>query len=186
MDYSPLVNAVREGDQETANRLISEATPILVRMLMARMNADRHDAEDAVQSMFVYIIEAIRNGNIHNPSGLLSYMIKTCRHNYLKSRQEYTVDYEEGMTGEPATEAVQLERLIESERLDIYRECVDGLKQDYRDYFDYWTDHPDSPAEEVAEAFGISVNNAWTRKHRIIKWLQKCVRQKLRRKGEDV
>lgn len=183
MDYSPLVKAVQDGDQETANRLISEATPILVRMLMARMNASRHDAEDAVQGMFVYIIEAIREGKIHNPSGLLAYMIKTCRHNYLKSRQEYSVDYEEGMAGEPATEAVQLERLIESERMDFYRHCVENLKEDYRVFFDYWISHPDTAATEVAREFDISVNNAWTRKHRVIKWLQECIQRKLRAGG---
>ncbi|MEX0593590.1 MAG: sigma-70 family RNA polymerase sigma factor [Balneolaceae bacterium] len=179
MDYTPLVKAVQDGDQVTANKLVSEATPILVRMLMARMNASRQDAEDAVQAMFVYIIEAIREGRIHNPSGLLAYMIKTCRHNYLKSRREYTVDYEEGMAAEPATEAVQLERLIESERMDLYRECVDNLKEDYREFFDFWISHPDTPATDVAREFEISVNNAWTRKHRVIKWLQECIQRKL-------
>ncbi|MGM0505812.1 MAG: RNA polymerase sigma factor [Bacteroidota bacterium] len=180
MDYTPLVKAVQNGDQVTTNKLISEATPILIRMLMARMNASRLDAEDAVQSMFAYVIEAIREGKIHNPSGLLAYMIKTCRHNYLKSLREYTVNYELGMSGEPATEAVQLERLIESERMDLYQDCLDHLKDDYREFFEYWVTHPDAPAIDVAREFDISVNNAWTRKHRVIKWLQECIKRKLR------
>ncbi|MEX2573142.1 MAG: RNA polymerase sigma factor [Balneolaceae bacterium] len=179
MDYAPLVKAIQEGDQEAANRLISNATPILIRMLKVRMNASREDAEDSVQMMFLYVIKAIRENRIENPSGLLSYMIITCRHNYLKSREGFRPEPVGGQLQEPVQEAVQLSEIIDRERQHIFEECIESLKSDKRQFFSYWVRHPDSSAAEVADHFGISVNNAWTRKHRIFKTIKKCIESKL-------
>lgn len=173
-----MVKAIREGDQESANRLITDATPILIRMLKARMNASQEDAEDAVQMMFLYVIKAIKEDRIQNPSGLLSYMIVTCRHNYLKSRDGFHPESLDQELHEPSLEPVQLNRLIESEKEAIYEECVNSLSRERREFFRYWTRHPDSSASEVAGHFGISVNSAWTRKHRIVKALKMCIESK--------
>jgi len=178
MDYAPLVKAIREGDQESANELISDATPILIRMLKARMSASQEDAEDAVQMMFLYVIKAIKKDRIKNPSGLLSYMIITCRHNYLKSKEGYHPESLENVVKEPSTEAVQLENIIEEEKWRTYEECLYSLSEERLEFFSYWCRHPDSSASEVASHFGISVNSAWTRKHRILKALKKCFKSK--------
>ncbi len=178
MDYAPLVEAIQEGDQEAANRLISEATPILIRMLKARMNASQQDAEDAVQMMFLYIINSIREGKIRNPSGLLSYMIVTCRHSYLKNRDGLKADLPGEDLEEPVQEECQLTRLINQEKERIYEECIESLPDDQREFIRYWLSHPDSSAREIGEHFEISENNAWTRKHRIMKRLRACYESK--------
>jgi RNA polymerase sigma factor (sigma-70 family) len=178
MDYAPLVNAIQEGDQETANRLISDATPILIRMLKVRMNASHEDAEDAVQMMFLYVVNAIREGRIDNPSGLLSYMVMTCRHSYLKKMEGFQPELLDEEIREPTEQPSQLKRLLDEEKQQIYDECIESLRDDYREFYHYWIRHSDSSAREIAEHFGISVNNAWTRKHRIVKTLQKCVDSK--------
>lgn len=175
MDYAPLVNAIREGDRETANRLISDATPILIRMLKVRMNATQEDAEDAVQMMFLYVVNAIKEGRIDNPSGLLSYMVVTCRHNYLKKQEGFRPGLLEEQVSEPIQQASQLSSLIDQEKKKIYAECIELLKNQSKEFYRYWVRHPDSSASEIAKHFGISINNAWTRKHRIMKSLQKCV-----------
>lgn len=178
MDYAPLVKAIQEDDREAANRLISDATPILIRMLKVRMNATQEDAEDAVQMMFLYVIQAIKQGRIENPSGLLSYMIMTCRHSYLKKKEGFSPELMDDHVSEPSQPARQLSAIIEEEKKEIYYECINALKEDYKKFYKYWVRHPDSSAKEIASHFGISVNNAWTRKHRIMKSLQKCVESK--------
>lgn len=174
-----MVNAIREGDQETANRLISDATPILIRMLKVRMNASHEDAEDAVQMMFLYVVKAIKEGRIDNPSGLLSYMVVTCRHSYLKKQEGFRPELLDEQVSEPVQQASQLSRLIDQEKKKIYSECIESLKNQYKEFYSYWIRHPDSSASDIAKHFGISVNNAWTRKHRIMKTLQKCVESKI-------
>lgn len=178
MDYALLVQAIQEGDDGTTNSMVSEATPILIRMLKVRMNASQEDAEDAVQMMFLYVVKAIRDDRIKSPSGLLSYMILTCRHSYLKSVDGFRPELSDGQLQEPAEEPVQLSDLIEEEKMLIYEECIRLLRNDKRKFFSYWMRHPDSRASEIAEYFKISVNNAWTRKHRIIKILQECIDSK--------
>lgn len=178
MDYAPLVKAIQEGDQEAANRLISDATPILIRMLKVRMNASQEDAEDAVQMMFLYVVKAIREDRIDNPSGLLSYMVLTCRHNYLKKQEGFQPELMDEEIREPVQQAEQLDRLIDEEKEKIYAECIESLRDEYKEFYGYWIRHSDSSAKEIADHFGISVNNAWTRKHRIMKTLQKCVESK--------
>ncbi|MEX0890485.1 MAG: sigma-70 family RNA polymerase sigma factor [Balneolaceae bacterium] len=178
MDYTPLVIAIQEGDEKAANRLISEARPILIRMLKVRMNASQEDAEDAVQMMFLYVIRAIQEDRIENPSGLLSYMIITCRHNYLKRVNGFRPDLAGDMAEEPVVEATQLSRLIDEEKQQLYERCIRSLKKKHREFFEYWLSHPDDTAAQVAEVFGISEGNAWTRKHRIIKMLKECVQKK--------
>ena len=178
MDYAPLVKAIQEGDQEAANRLVSDATPILIRMLKTRMNATHEDAEDAVQMMFLYVVNAIRENKIDNPSGLLSYMVLTCRHSYLKKQEGFKPELLDEHFSEPVQPAYQLERLMSEEEERIRDECIEELRDEYREFYNYWVKHSDSNAKEIAEHFGISVNNVWTRRHRIMKTLQKCVESK--------
>ncbi|MEX2600050.1 MAG: RNA polymerase sigma factor [Balneolaceae bacterium] len=179
MNYAPLVKAIQEGDQETANRLVSEATPILIRMLEVRMDANRQDAEDAVQKMFLYVIEAIKNGKIRNPSGLLSYMVLSCRHNYLKQLESQKTDSLEDQVHEPGGSPEQLSNLINKDLQKIHVDCIQNLKPRYREFYIYWLNHRDAAAADIAEHFGISLNNAWTRKHRVLKQIQNCMKSKM-------
>lgn len=179
MNYAPFVKAIQEGDQETANRLVSEATPILIRMLQVRLNANRQDAEDAVQKMFLYVIEAIKKGKIKNPSGLLSYMILCCRHNYLKQLESKRTDSLEEQVREPCESPEQLSNLINEELQKIHIDCIQNLKPHYREFYIYWLQHRDATAADIAEHFGISQNNAWTRKHRVLKQIQSCMQSKM-------
>ncbi|MEX0770665.1 MAG: sigma-70 family RNA polymerase sigma factor [Balneolaceae bacterium] len=179
MNYAPLVKAIQEGDQETANRMIAEATPILIRMLRVRMNASREDAEDAVQKMFLYIIEAIQENRIENPSGLLSYMIMSCRHNYLKEVESDPPGYLDDQVNDLSCSPDQLSNLLNEEIQRIHIECIDKLKKPYRSFYIYCLTHEEAEASEIAKVFGISVNNVWTRKHRIFKKVRECVRKKI-------
>ncbi|MEX0995189.1 MAG: sigma-70 family RNA polymerase sigma factor [Balneolaceae bacterium] len=179
MNYAPLVKAIQEGDQETANRMISEATPILIRMLRVRMNASREDAEDAVQKMFLYIIEAIQDNRIQNPSGLLSYMIISCRHNYLKEVESEHTGYLEDRVNELASSPDQLSNLVNKEIQKIHLECINKLKSPYKSFYIYCLQHEDAEASEIAKEFNISVSNVWTRKHRILKRVRECVKSKI-------
>lgn len=179
MNYAPLVKAIQEGDQKTANRMIAEATPILIQMLKVRMNASQEDAEDAVQKMFLYVIQAIREDRIENPSGLLSYMIMSCRHNYLKKVETDRHDSLDDQIREPSTVPDQLSRLINSELQEIYMDCIDRLKESYKTFYRYYLKHEEKDASEIAKEFGMSVNNVWTRKHRILTRIRKCVQSKM-------
>lgn len=174
MDYSALVKAVQDGDDITANRLFAQALPILKRYLIATFNASPEDAEDAVQRMFEYVIPKIRRNEINNPGGLLSYMLTGVKHAYLKDVRDFDIGDLDELDEEPEVEASQVWNLINEERLSILKYCIETLKGHYRTMIDFIFDHPSATTGDIAEHFDISENNAWTRKHRVIKQLSDC------------
>lgn len=178
MNYSELVRAVQEGDDRTASKLCEEALTILKRYLIANYNASPEDAEDAVQKMFEYVIPKIRNDEITNPSGLLSYMLSGVKHAYFKNLRKYENDEVDSLDEEPESEGLQLWRLISDERKRILEECIKYLKLHYRSLAEFIFDHPEADSYDIAEQFEISVNNAWIRKHRVIKQLSECAQKK--------
>lgn len=177
MDYSELVTALREGDSSKVNELIEAFTPRLMAFLRVHMNADRADAQDCAQEALLITIETIRADKLRNPEQVTSFILSTCRNTYLKmeeKKQEYVYD----RLPEQHYDAPQLQSMLNEERERLLQWCLRQLKKTHREFMQYWFDHPDENAENVAEHFNITVNNAWTRKHRIIKKLNECYRKK--------
>ncbi len=174
MDYSALVTAIMNGDEATANRLCEEATPILRKYLIARMGASKEDAEDCVQIMFEYVIEKIKRNEFSNPKGLLSYMLTACRHNYLKIAN-LTPNDSLSELNDPVVESDQLRKLLNEDKLKTLKYCIEQLNREYRDLAGYLLKRPNAETEDIARDFNITINNAWIRKHRLIKRLRECI-----------
>lgn len=176
MDYSDLVSSIQDGDDKTANKLCSEATPIIKKYLISNTGSSPEDADDAIQKMFEYIIKKIRQDDIDNPSGLLLYMLTTSRHCYYKILKKRDKQLAEDLKNEPGREATQMWEIVDKEKQEILKRCLTKLKKSYLEFITYLFNYPDAETEDIAEYFNISTNNAWTRKHRIIKKLTKCVK----------
>ncbi len=179
MDYSGLVTSIKNGDNLATGKFCAEATPILKKYLMKKFGAEPADADDAIQKMYEYIILKIREDEIENPKGLLAYMLKTCKHNYLKTRRENNPDYIDSMNGEISSRARQIWVLVDEEEQEILRECLSLLRKGYKEFISFWFSYPNASTEDVAEHFEISINNAWIRKHRVVNKLQECVEEKI-------
>ncbi|MGF1669108.1 MAG: RNA polymerase sigma factor [Balneolaceae bacterium] len=178
MDYSALVQAIKTGDEATANQLCEEATPILRRYLMIRMGAQTQDAEDCVQYMFEYVIGKIQNDDFNNPSGLLAYMLTTCRHAYMRMVNERNMEIANEVN-DPSIESDQIWSLIDEEKQQVLSYCLKKLNSNYSSMAEYLLEHPNAKTEDLADFFNISYNNAWTRKHRAINSLRNCIKKKL-------
>jgi DNA-directed RNA polymerase specialized sigma24 family protein len=76
-------------------------------------------------------------------------------------------------------EGDQLSNILDKEKHKILAGCLKNLKPNLKEYITYWFDNPRGEAKVVAQHFGISVNNAWTKKHRIISTLKECVEKRL-------
>ncbi|MEX0646234.1 MAG: sigma-70 family RNA polymerase sigma factor [Balneolaceae bacterium] len=176
MDYSGLVDAIQQGDTKTANKMCAEATPILKKYLISNVGATPDDAEDAVQKMFEYVIPKIQQDEIESPTGLLAYMLTGSRHSYFKIVRDLEVEPLEELVEEPSREAGQIWNLIDKEQQSILQKCLKKLKDSYRAFVKFLFDFPDAEADDIAEHFGISVNNAWIRRHRVIKKLTDCTK----------
>lgn len=177
MDYSELVTALQENDSSKVNELIEAFTPRLMAFLRVHMNADHADAQDCVQETLLITVETIQEDKLRDPKQITAFMLSTCRNTYLKM-QAKNREYAYENLPERHYAATQLEYLLEEERGRLLQWCLEQLNKKYQDFIQYWFDHPDEQAVTVAEHFDITVNNAWTRKHRIIKKLNECYQKK--------
>lgn len=178
MDYSELVTAVQENDRRRINELISSLRPRLIAFLCIHMNASRADAEDCAHDSLITSIEAINSDKINNPDQVVSYILSTCRNNYLKMQKKQREASMDEVTKPRQQAPRQLQSILDAEQQQLLEWCMKQLKQKYQTFMQYWFDHPDAHTKKVASHFGISVNNAWTRKHRLIKKLNECYRKK--------
>lgn len=180
MDYSKFVNAVLTDDEALITVQVKVITRVLIKFLMVRLGASIQDAQDCAQATLLIAVEKIREGKLKYPDAIINYLFTTCKHEYFKylskDREVNYVDLPE----HHSMPAEQLENLLEAEKIRVLEDCLDELKVDNKAFIVYWFEHPGFDASVVADHFKISVNNAWTKKHRVISTLSECVKNKLK------
>lgn len=179
MNFGELVLAIQNNDREKTRSLLNKLRPTLIKFLLVHVNASTHDAEDCAQNTLLIAIEKIRADQLTKPDSLISYLLTTAKHEYFKTvgrNREYTY---ENLPVTRSQKADQLLRILDKERMEHLKICVDQLDPENRRFIQYWFDHPDHEASVVAGMFNMSISNVWTKKHRIIKELQQCVKKKL-------
>ena len=179
MDYSKFVDAVLREDTTQINEMVPIITAVLIKFLKVRLNAAHHDAQDCTQTVLMKATQKIRQEGIKNPDAFIYYLFTSAKNEYLKSLQRVKEDIYEDTPDSHSSFGDQLTNLLEEERLGILQKCLSLLKGDYKEYIQYWFENPRDEAAVVADHFGISVNNAWTKKHRILKTLKDCCEKKL-------
>lgn len=179
MDYSKFVEAVLENNEPVINDQVKVITAVLIKFLTVRLDALIEDAQDCAQSTLLIAIEKIRNNELDNPDVVINYLFTTSKHEYFKLiSKDREVNYED-IPKHYSEKPDQLNRLVDSEKISILKRCIEALKVDYKKYIEFWFQHPDYETSVVADHFGISVNNAWTKKHRVINVLKECFEKKI-------
>lgn len=179
VDYSELVEALQKGEDAKANALLSEVIPRLEDYLQVVMSAPDNAAKECVQQAFLDVFEQIRKDNIRNSEYIFSYLIKACKHEYLRYiKREHKFDYSEESFNVVYEPEEQFERLLEKDRQRILAECLNELRKKSREFIEYFMDKPTASTDEAVDKFDISNANVRTRKHRILSRLHHCYKRK--------
>lgn len=179
VDYSELVDALQDGDSSKSDELINEILPRLVDYLIVVMNADRASAKECVQQAFLDVFEQIQKGGIRESKYIFSYLIKACRHEYIRyAKREYKFKYEEEALNVLYEPEQQFQNLLDKERQQILKQCLEELKEKSRTFIEYFIDKPDASTDEAKEEFGLTSANVRTRKSRILSRLHHCYKRK--------
>lgn len=179
MDYSRFVYAVQNNDAEEIASLVSVITAVLIKFLKVRIGASHHDAEDTAQNTLLLVIEKIKEDKLNNPDSIIYYLFTTAKHDYLKAQAKIKESTFDEVPESHSEEGDQLYALLNKERMSILQFCLNKLKPDFKSYISYWFENPGDETSVVADHFGISINNAWTKKHRILKLLKECCEKRL-------
>ncbi|MEX0845032.1 MAG: sigma-70 family RNA polymerase sigma factor [Balneolaceae bacterium] len=179
VDYSELVEALQSGDDSKASDLLSEVIPRLEDYLQVVMSADPDAAKECVQQAFLDVFEQVRKDNIKNSKYIFSYMIKACRHEYLRFiKRQHKFDYDDDTFNEVYEPEEQFKNLLDKERQRILEECLSELRKKSREFIEYFMDKPEASTDDAVEEFDLSNANVRTRKHRILSRLHHCYKRK--------
>lgn len=180
VDYSDLVEALRDGDEETANQLLKEVMPRLEDYLRVVMNASAIEAQECAQQAFLDVFERIRQDKIKESKYIFSYLITTSRHTFLhyrKAQHRFTSAHDENLHQvEPAE---QINSLIDEERMKILETCLDQLDTGDRTLISYMLANPDATTKQISKKFGLSGANVRTKKSRLTHSLHHCFKRKM-------
>jgi DNA-directed RNA polymerase specialized sigma24 family protein len=180
MDYSKFVDAILQNDEPVINKQVKVITAVLIKFLMVRLDAPLEDAQDCAQNTLIIALKKIRSDQLSNPDAIINYLFTTSKHEYFsKLSKDREVNYEE-LPEHHSAKPDQLNRLVEEEKISILERCIETLKHDYKKFIEFWFENPDFETAVVADHFEMSVNNAWTKKHRVINALQKCIKNKFK------
>lgn len=179
VDYSELVDALQDGDESKAGELLEEVIPRLEDYLQVVMGADIRTARECVQQAFLDVFEQIRKDNIREDKYIFSYLIKACRHEYLRyKKHQHRFLYEDDSNSDNIQPAMQIKNLLDKEREKILRQCLDELDEKSRNLITHFMKEPDTTTKEASKLFKISEANVRTRKSRITSQLHECYKRK--------
>lgn len=179
VDYSELVEALQNNDELKAKELLDELVPRLEDYLCVVMNADPNSAQECVQQAILDVFEQIKQDKINDAKFIFSYLIKSCRHEYIRfSKKQHRFNYDESALNELYEPEEQLERLIDKDRQRILKECIEELQEKSRVFIEYFMDKPDATTEEASKDFDLSGSNVRTMKSRILSRLHHCYKRK--------
>ena len=175
LEINSFITALQSNDPDEVNRWSVNAGVVIADYLRLKFRASADDAQDCVQETLAMVFEKVRDGSFdtNNPG---AYILATARNNYFKLYNENkkkvtedVLDFETDFHPDPTS------ILMDRELMDILRKCIQQLADLPKKIICYLLDNPDAKSETVAKEFNTSVNNIWTRKHRINQQLHACI-----------
>ena len=168
--------AVLTHDQDTLNSLLPRLTTELQQYLQRHYQADPPDAQDAVQSALLYVIEKIHSQSLHTPEAALKYLYLTSRHRYLRTiYQSKKLVFMTNERQEPFVNDSQVDTLIFLEERGALEECIAKLNDESQRFVRALLQSPPLSTEALAREFGCRETTIWVRKHRLTALLARCV-----------
>lgn len=178
-NYSELVDALQDGDRDTANTVLSEVMPRLVDYLEVVMNADKRTAKECVQQACLDVFEQIHKDKIRNSKYIFSYLIKSVRNEYIRyTKYQHRFSYSEDSLDHIVEPEQQFENLVEEDRQRILKECLEDLGKKNKRFILYIFEYPDATTKALSKQFKLSEANVRTKKSRIISRLHDCYKSK--------
>lgn len=178
-NYSELVDALQDGDRDTANTVLSEVMPRLVDYLEVVMNADKRTAKECVQQACLDVFEQIHKDKIRNSKYIFSYLIKSVRNEYIRyTKYQHRFSYSEDSLDHIVEPEQQFENLVEEDRQRILKECLEELGKKNKRFILYIFEYPDATTKALSSQFKLSEANVRTKKSRIISRLHDCYKSK--------
>lgn len=175
-----LYRVLTTDDFRVASQKWSEIEKVLMAHLIIRYKAQFCDAQDATQQTILSLYTMVKNNEnvIFEKSD--SYFLTVLRNEYFKIIKSRRAVFMESIDSYEDTSAMDtFSVLINKEEKRVLKECIKTMLPKHRGYMEYLIQRPDADSESFAAEFDMTVSNAWTVKHRLVQYLNKCVSTKM-------
>jgi len=175
VEIDSLVEAIKKNNPQEINRWSEKAREVLIGYLRARFGASYDDAQDSVHETLAMVVEKIRENRFttDNPGG---YILTSARNEYFRiyhaNKNKVSDEVLDYRAKDPVSNPHEL---VDEDTVGFLRKCITKLNDASRSFIEFILTNPDAKAEDVAEEFGTSTGNVWTRKHRIGQKLLECI-----------
>ena len=177
--YSLLVDYLKDDNQQKATPIIKEVIQKLEQYLKIVLGATDIDAKECAQQAFLNVYEKIKADKIWNEKFLYTYMVKSTKHEYLRitrSRKKYAESEPSDLfINNPAD---QIDQIVDKERAEILKVCLEELDEESRDFILEFINRPNMTTKEASRVFKMSGANVRTRKSRITRQLHESFQRK--------
>src|SRR5690625_4593214 len=173
---------VKSADPSGINRLTEVYTYKLAGYLRTVHQAEPEIAADCSHQAFMKMFEKIRNGELADVENIYSYLIRTVKNEYLMTlrKTKWEVpgekEYLERMEGNTASDVA--EALLNEEKERAVSECVETLRESRQTLYKEILKNIVRREADTEKKVVMSHAGFRTRKFRLIKSLQDCVREK--------
>ncbi|MEX0660664.1 MAG: sigma-70 family RNA polymerase sigma factor [Balneolaceae bacterium] len=178
-DYSLLVDPLRMGDHHKIEKSLEDLILKLKQYLEVVMGANREASEECAQQAFLNVYERIKKDKIRNKKHIYTYMIKACRHEYIRYiKKQHSFLSDDNIEQQFPEPAEQIENLADKERMEILKICLLELDEDSREFITHFMNSPETTTKEASQFFNISEANVRTKKYRITKMLHEAYQKR--------
>lgn len=182
LDYSELVISLLNGEQRRADKLMQELIPKLEEYLRVVMGANKEAAEECAQQAFMNVYEHIMANKIKVPKYILSYLLRACKNEYIRyQNNEKRYLSSEDTFNEMAEPASQIQNLMDEERKQLLKECLDELDPESHEFITYFLKNPDASTKEASRHFNLTGGNVRTKKSRLTKHLHEAYKRRAKK-----
>ena len=153
--------------------------PQIKEYLSITVRSNAYLAEECAQQALFAMIDRVKSGHYDESTNVIGYLMISARNEFFKTvkkeMREGGMVLEEQYMTDPAE---QYTRLVDKEREDILRKCLDLLDVPNRTFIQYYMDQPDASYLTVSKLFKISPILVRVRKSRLLARLHTCYKKK--------
>lgn len=174
-----IVRAILQDDHPVLDAFTRAILPQIREYLSITVRSNAYLAEECAQQALFAMIDRVKSGHYDESTNVIGYLMISARNEFFKTvkkeMREGGMVLEEQYMTDPAE---QYKRLVDQEREDILRKCMELLDAPNRAFIQYYLEQPDASYLTVSKLFKISPVLVRVRKSRLLARLHACYKKK--------
>lgn len=174
-----IVRAIEQDQHPVLDAFTRAILPQIREYLSITVRANEYMAEECAQQALFSMIDRVKSGHFDTKTNVIGYLMISARNEFFKTvkkeHREGGLVLEEQYVTDPSE---QYTRLVDQEREEILRKCMDLLDEPSRNFIQFYMDQPDASYLTVSKLFKISPVLVRVRKSRLLNRLHDCFKKK--------